>query len=130
MGSLLSVKGKIHFLLCILFGHENVGKSLQEIILNIANNIKNIQKQQNVPARTHKKRKILLNTLLDEYTSFLTPSPLFFFEGRYENSKKLCWRGDQFLKKSLGETKRGGRKENTKVVEVMGFSYFNLLTIS
>ena len=38
--------------------------------------------------------------------------------------------GDQFLKKSLGETKRGGRKENTKVVEVTGFSYFNLLSIS
>ena len=75
MGLLLSVKGKIHFLLCILFGHENVGKSLQEIILNIANNIKNIQKQQNVPARTHKKRQILLNRLLDEYTLFLTPLP-------------------------------------------------------
>ena len=121
---------KKYCLPCVLFSRKNVWKSLQKTISKLTNSSKSIQKHQNLPTGTHKKRLILFHRFLGEFTLFLIPPPPHpsFLKKGDENSQKLSTRGTNFLK--IHQGKRGEEKENTKFVEVMEFFYFNLLIIN
>ena len=93
---------KNYCLPCVFFSHKNVWKSLQKAISKLKNSSKSIQKHQNVPTRTHKKRLILFHRFLGEYILFLTPPcphpipPPSFFKKWDENSEKLGTREPVF----------------------------------
>ena len=128
--SLLFLVGRSIVCLVFYLVVKNVWKSLRKTISKLTNSSKSIQKHQNVPTGTHKKRLILFHRFLGEFTLFLIsppPHPSFLKKGD-ENSEKLGTRGTNFLK--IHQGKRGEEKENTKFVEVMEFFYFNLLIIN
>ena len=79
--------------------------------------LKTFKKHKNIPTTTHKKRQILFQRFLVEYTVFLTS--LLFWKGGW---KKIGKMREQFFK-NWSEQK--GNKE-----KVMGFFHFNFLTIS
>ena len=73
--------------------------------------VKTWKTHQNAPTRTHAKNQTLLYKFLDEYYLYSIPSQShqLFWRG-VEFSKKLGT-GGNFLKKSLGETKRRKTEE-------------------
>ena len=66
-----SGEDRTYYLSGVLFSYKNVGKSLQKTISNMENSSKNIEKHQNVPAETSKKRQILFHSFLGKYALFL-----------------------------------------------------------
>ena len=73
------------------------------------------------------KRQILFHGFLDEMNKHSFYPPPFLGN---ENSKKLGSEGNQFFKKSSGETKGGREREYKSCRGVMVFFHFNLLTKS
>ena len=58
---------------CVLFGHKNVGKSLQKVISKLVNSSKNIQKTSKCSDGNTQKEANIFHRFLGEYTLFLTP---------------------------------------------------------
>ena len=95
--------------------------------------VKTFKIHQNVSTETHNKRQIFFPWFLGENTThcFKPPSSFERREWQLQKLSKKGWGGgvgDNFLKNH--QSKRGGERENAKFVRVMGFSHFNLLTIS
>ena len=88
--------------------------------------LKTLKKHQNVPTGTHKKRQILFQRFLGEYTLF--PTLLLFWIGEMKISNNWIDGGTKFLKNHQSKRKR--ERENTKFVDAMEFCHFNLITIS
>ena len=75
---------KSYYMPCVLFGYENVGKSLQKTISNKEDSRKNINKTWKSSNRKTQKRQILFHRFLSEYT---LPLPCYtcFWRGRMKN---------------------------------------------
>ena len=68
-----SWEDRTYCLPCVLFGHKNVGKSLQKVISKLVNSSKNIQKTSKCSDGNTQKEANIFHRFLGEYTLFLTP---------------------------------------------------------
>ena len=118
IGLILSFSGRKSF---FLFGHKNIKFYLeiflQKHILNMTSNSKNIQKNIKVVQQEHAKKVKYYKVDFQINTHSFLPPSYFFFKGGKRNFLEIGHR-EQFIKKPVRETKRGGVTQSLQENEI------------
>ena len=115
---------------CILFGYENVGKSLQKTISNKEDSRKNINKTWKSSNRKTQKEANIISQIFKWI--HIAPTLLHLFL-KGENEKWVNWENWVGGRTNFSKTyhgKMGGERENAKFVSLMRCFCFNLHTIN